>query len=353
MSAAAWYADPYGRHELRYFDGSSWTVHVANAGVATLDAPLVQPHFPTTHTQYEHRTTRTFWGSLRQDPRHAAELVALHTQHLVAAQATRSMAAIITDNNLNSTEAQSRVKKLMRKHRRIAWRDGAITGSSWFVGMPGAMASIYCSQFLMMLQIAVLFGRNPSSIERSAEFLVFQERYRDVQSASDALAQVVSNESRNAIALSGAWKSSLEFMRQAPAMIGMRWGRFRSLSPTDKIISIVQLASYVVPFVGMPAWGIADARASRRLAERAHAYYSSCEPNSSDSISNSVWTPPKSRLRALAKASFAAALIATALFGLILKPSHHHPIAELVGVILVEILLVATYGRLLWITRQD
>ena len=33
----AWLPDPTGRHELRYFDGSGWTEHVANAGVISVD----------------------------------------------------------------------------------------------------------------------------------------------------------------------------------------------------------------------------------------------------------------------------------------------------------------------------
>ena len=33
----AWLPDPTGRHELRYFDGSGWTEHVADAGVISVD----------------------------------------------------------------------------------------------------------------------------------------------------------------------------------------------------------------------------------------------------------------------------------------------------------------------------
>ena len=33
----AWLADPTGRNELRYFDGSGWTEHVANRGVISSD----------------------------------------------------------------------------------------------------------------------------------------------------------------------------------------------------------------------------------------------------------------------------------------------------------------------------
>jgi hypothetical protein len=34
-----WDADPYGRHELRYWDGAEWTDHVSDAGVQSRDAP--------------------------------------------------------------------------------------------------------------------------------------------------------------------------------------------------------------------------------------------------------------------------------------------------------------------------
>jgi hypothetical protein len=41
-----WYPDPTGRHEVRYFDGTAWTEHVANNGLSALDpiadgAPVV------------------------------------------------------------------------------------------------------------------------------------------------------------------------------------------------------------------------------------------------------------------------------------------------------------------------
>ena len=32
-----WYPDPTGRHEVRYFDGTTWTEHVANNGLSALD----------------------------------------------------------------------------------------------------------------------------------------------------------------------------------------------------------------------------------------------------------------------------------------------------------------------------
>lgn len=37
---AAWYADPSGRYELRYWDGKEWTEHVARGGQQFTDPPV-------------------------------------------------------------------------------------------------------------------------------------------------------------------------------------------------------------------------------------------------------------------------------------------------------------------------
>ena len=34
-----WYPDPYGRHEMRYFDGAQWTEHVSSNGKQSVDPP--------------------------------------------------------------------------------------------------------------------------------------------------------------------------------------------------------------------------------------------------------------------------------------------------------------------------
>ena len=37
---AAWYSDPSGRYELRYWDGNEWTEHVARGGQQFVDPPV-------------------------------------------------------------------------------------------------------------------------------------------------------------------------------------------------------------------------------------------------------------------------------------------------------------------------
>jgi uncharacterized protein YxjI len=45
--AAGWFPDPFGRHELRYWDGQTWTASVSNGGVAAMDEPTGAPRVPT------------------------------------------------------------------------------------------------------------------------------------------------------------------------------------------------------------------------------------------------------------------------------------------------------------------
>jgi uncharacterized protein YxjI len=48
QTPADWYADPSGRNENRYWDGTKWTEHVSNAGVASVDPMTGPPPAPTT-----------------------------------------------------------------------------------------------------------------------------------------------------------------------------------------------------------------------------------------------------------------------------------------------------------------
>ena len=49
-SQGAWGPDPFGRHQLRYWDGSRWTEHVADDGVPDLDDPVVPAPLTGTET---------------------------------------------------------------------------------------------------------------------------------------------------------------------------------------------------------------------------------------------------------------------------------------------------------------
>jgi uncharacterized protein YxjI len=50
---ANWYADPLGRHELRYYDGQKWTEHVSSHGRTAIDPPTCTTHVPTVNRATE------------------------------------------------------------------------------------------------------------------------------------------------------------------------------------------------------------------------------------------------------------------------------------------------------------
>lgn len=52
--APSWYADPRGRHELRYYDGTSWTDHVSNNGITGTDpVGIAAPPVPSKLNNFE------------------------------------------------------------------------------------------------------------------------------------------------------------------------------------------------------------------------------------------------------------------------------------------------------------
>lgn len=51
--AAGWYPDPFGRHEMRYWDGRAWTANVSTRGVVAMDEPVGAPAIPTVQRSAE------------------------------------------------------------------------------------------------------------------------------------------------------------------------------------------------------------------------------------------------------------------------------------------------------------
>jgi uncharacterized Tic20 family protein len=43
MTPPGWYPDPFGRYEVRYWDGNAWTANVSTGGVSAVDAPSGTP----------------------------------------------------------------------------------------------------------------------------------------------------------------------------------------------------------------------------------------------------------------------------------------------------------------------
>ena len=95
------------------------------------------------------------WRALRLDPRHAAEVSVLyalpqlmpHVEHWRRTNAPR-----------HPTEPPDKMaRRVLRHSTSVARRGGLITGSSFYVGMPPAMAMIYFEQLTAVLRIAAVY----------------------------------------------------------------------------------------------------------------------------------------------------------------------------------------------------
>lgn len=95
---AGWQPDPFGRHEVRYWDGSAWTAHVADAGVqgrdepvSTVEAPLPPPPAPSPAAP---PATGGGWKDrLKQAAQQGKELAEKGKAELAKQQAQRATAA--------------------------------------------------------------------------------------------------------------------------------------------------------------------------------------------------------------------------------------------------------------------
>jgi hypothetical protein len=73
MVAAGWYADPSGRHEYRYWDGTYWTAGVADGGITATD-PVDDPPAPAQQATADLSPTQQATADLSPTPPATADL---------------------------------------------------------------------------------------------------------------------------------------------------------------------------------------------------------------------------------------------------------------------------------------
>jgi hypothetical protein len=282
--------------------------------------------------------------AVRADPHHASELVLLR----VLAQLAPNVIALPKAG----VPVEQATKRLIRRATSLARRDGAITGSSFYVGMPSAMAMIYCHRLLLVLRIAALYGREPADAARAAEMLVFQGRYADMETAAAALRRAgtaAASPDHHGFSIR---TTVVQTVRQVPQMVGMRVQKVRRGRPWGVVISTATLASYLVPFVGVPAWAASNGRTTRQLGRAAVAYYAAHpEPPTPDPVVLPTRPGPRARIL-LTCAVIAAGVILGVAAAMIPLGTTHLEVPRWVVIVLMELFLAVTFSRLLWITRE-
>jgi uncharacterized protein YxjI len=121
---AGWYADPLGRHEVRYYDGQQWTEHVSSHGRTSIDPPVGTSHVPTVQrapekvqrdVQRAGQAGVAGWaagsGSVFSEPilvvNQKAKLIEINNEYAIYDQNARQIAAV-------REVGQSNLKKAVR-----------------------------------------------------------------------------------------------------------------------------------------------------------------------------------------------------------------------------------------------
>jgi hypothetical protein len=220
---------------------------------------------------------------------------------------------------------------------------GSITGSSFYVGMPSALAVIYCEQLLVALRIAAIFGHDPRSAARAPELLVIQGRYVTIEEAETAI--LFAGTGRDDEMKPAAGEDSRSLFRQALSMIGLRLRNVRR--PIDVLILIAAVLSFVLPGVGIPFWAVANARVTRRRGEDAIRFYEKHQPPAESTVGVTLFPEPTHRARRWLVAGLLLVGVLLAALALLLPLGRISHLLPLAGRGLAEFGLLFTISSLI------
>src|SRR5207302_3106178 len=114
---------------------------------------------------------------------------------------------------------------------------------------------------------------DPTDPARLVDLLVIQGRHPDAEAASVALRALGATAGGDGHHVLNPFTALRHALRQVPGMVGMRFNAFRRGGPVNGMLSVAKVASYLVPVLGIPAWAIDQARATRKLGNDAVAFY--------------------------------------------------------------------------------
>lgn len=168
-SPADWYADPFGRHERRHWDGSRWTEHVSSRGLQAVDPPVdarpvsiaVFPQSPADwYPDPFGRHERRYWNGSRW------------TENV----ASRGVQAVDppVDQRVGPTVNRPK-KKVERQVRGVGAGSGQAGGGT-----------VFTEQVLVVNQKAKLIGNK-------AEYAVYDQQGRQVSAVREVGRGIVSN----------------------------------------------------------------------------------------------------------------------------------------------------------------
>ncbi|GGT27627.1 hypothetical protein [Streptomyces chromofuscus] len=260
----------------------------------------------------ESALTRSVLRAAAANPQYLPELLASYAVRHMGPAAARSVARTRAAQP-DATMAELRAAVLDRGKRRVV-SQGAFVGGPMMIMAPFAFCAALLSQARTCLELAALEGQDPSSPVRSAELLVLQGVYPDVDRARAALSaaslaeqekakerQAGKAAARKGVTGRGAARRdrvgaarSVRDRRRVTVLweLTMRMARVLGLiAPQDEVttrgparwpaavahytvLGVVFLIAMVAPLVWVPYLGRSYSRSTDRFLDRATAFYS-------------------------------------------------------------------------------
>ena len=188
---------------------------------------------------------------LRADPSRAPEHIAL-----AAAQRHAPAAAAWVAEKRSRYRVDGRDLALMAKkrHATLARFGGAATGVGGFLTVIPDLVALNWIQSRLVFYVAAAYGYDPHDPMRPAELLVLQELYSDPVTARAAL-------------------DGLGEKRVAEAWIGSKLSREETLAARLAKAAGKRMVRRLIPLVSVPLNAVGNERDTRRLADRAIAFY--------------------------------------------------------------------------------
>ena len=194
------------------------------------------------------------WERMREDPTRAPEHLALAAAkyHAPAAEAW-----LAEKRRLYALSGDDLARMAKKRHASLARFTGAATGVGGFITLIPDLAAAAWIQSRLVFFIAASYGYDPHDPMRSAELLVLQELYPNVEAARAAL--------------DGTGK------RVAEAMVSARMGKDEALA--TRLAKMVgrraakRIGRRLIPGLAIAFNAIGNERDTRALADRAIRFY--------------------------------------------------------------------------------
>ncbi|MGW2598741.1 hypothetical protein [Streptomyces klenkii] len=158
---------------------------------------------------------------------------------------------------------------------RMTIADGAVLGGPFIVLMPVSFVAALLSQARMVLELAVLAGRDPLSEQRVADLLVLQDVYPSTEAATEAMREAKRRPpgGRGRIPRRTRWSL---IVRMA-AILGLVGGSgkqstLRRVASSLPIV-VLFLVGMVLPLIWVPALAVIYRKNTLRLGTKAVQYY--------------------------------------------------------------------------------